>query len=93
MPPYAVTSFENLDALQRERALFDLSFNAAFTEFRMDVTGTEDGDNFLSRLMVRHSAELETDPEAVSFISAEAEKHHIYFGLMTGKAYPRRKYE
>ena len=93
MPPYAVTTYENLDVHQRERALFDLAFNEAFTDFRMDVTGTTDGDNFLSRLMVNHSPELETDAKAVSFISAEAQKHHIYFGLMSGKAYPRPNHE
>ena len=93
MPPYAVTTFENLDALQRERALFDLAFNEAFAEFRMDVTGTDKGDDFLDSLMLKFSPDLETDPEAVSFISIAAEKHHIYFGLMIGKAYPRHKYE
>ncbi len=84
MPSYAVTTFDNLDYLQRERALERLAFNESFEGFRVDTTGTTDGDNFLSRLMSRFSIDLEASPDVAAFISSEAEKHHIWFGLKTG---------
>lgn len=84
--PYICTTFEGLDVLDRERALDGIAFHPDCSPVRIELTGQDDGYDFLGTL-----DELGLDPindaEVATRLSDLCREQNVFFDIMNGRIY------